>query len=553
MAMSQKPLQNIHVAESIIGLFAVRAASELERKRAEEALRDSEERYRAIVENSYDLIFETTPTGQCLYLSPNCTEVIGYQINELLGRNFFDLVHPDERQGLAQEFSEKVTRLEAGEMVCRLQHKTGEWRWFESHTRPFRTTTGKVLGIVDVRDITERKRAEEERLRATKLESVGVLAGGIAHDFNNILTSVFANVGLARMLAGKQQAPADGTIVERLTAAEKACLRARDLTKQLLTFAKGGAPVKNVASITGFITDTVEFALRGSNVRCELELPEDLWAVEVDEGQMSQVIQNLIINADQAMPEGGVISVRADNTLIDRESNLPISQGRFVVISIRDQGVGIPQEYVSKIFDPYFTTKQKGNGLGLATTYSIMKRHDGHITVTSELGIGTTFYLYLPAAETIALEPFEEAEALIKGSGKILIMDDEIDIRDVLGKMLQHLGYVVDYANEGTEAVTLYHQALSLGAPYLLAIIDLTIPGGMGGKETVRRLRELDSHALALVSSGYSNDPVLANPEKFGFQDVIAKPYNISDLSKVLHRVLEGTPALGHSLHPSQK
>ena len=538
VVMGKNSLSNIQVAQSIIRLFAVRAASELERKRAEEALRDSEERYRAIVENSYDLIFETTPSGKCLYLSPNCSEVLGYQVNELLQKNFFEFVHPDEREELSQEFERKVNSLESGEMVCRLHHHTDEWRWFESHTRPFRTTTGNILVLIDARDITERKRAEEERLRATKLESVGVLAGGIAHDFNNILTSVFANVGLSKMLASKQKAPADANIVERLAAAEKACLRARDLTKQLLTFAKGGAPIKNVASISTFITDTVEFALRGSNVRCEVNLPQNLWAVEVDEGQMSQVIQNLIINADQAMPDGGIITVKAENTDIEHTVNLPVRRGRYVVVTITDQGIGISQEYVSKIFDPYFTTKQKGSGLGLATTYSIMKRHDGHITVSSQLGIGTTFQLYIPAAGTTALDIPEEEEALIEGTGRILIMDDEIEIRDILGKMLEHLGYEVTYTSEGTEAVAQYHQALKREKPFTLAIIDLTIPGGMGGRETVRQLQELDSNVLAVVSSGYCNDPVLANPEHFGFKGVITKPYNLSDLSKTLSKIL---------------
>ncbi len=538
IAMGKASLRNIHLAQSIIRLFAIRASSELERKRAEEALRDSEERYRAIVENSYDLIFETTPSGNCLYMSPNCREILGPQVQEILGRSFFDLVHPDERERLTHEFQRQVEILESGEMVCRLQHDSEEWHWYESHTRPFRTTTGNILVVIDARDITERKRAEEERLRATKLESVGVLAGGIAHDFNNILTSVFANVGLSRMLSLKQKGPADGTIVERLMAAEKACLRARDLTKQLLTFAKGGAPIKNVASISTFITDTVEFALRGSNVRCELNLPDDLWAVEVDEGQISQVMQNLIINADQAMPDGGVITVQANNTEINHSANLPIQEGKYVVISVSDQGIGIPHEYVTKIFDPYFTTKQKGSGLGLATSYSIMKRHDGFMTVNSELGKGTTFFLYLPSADTIPINMQEKEEALITGSGRILIMDDEVDIRDILGKMLQHLGYDVEYANQGDDAIAQYQKALQVHNPFLLTIIDLTIPGGMGGKETVRQLQEIDPNVMAVVSSGYCNDPVLADPEQYGFKGVIAKPYNISDLSKIISRIL---------------
>lgn len=541
LAFSRKPAHQVHTAESIIRLFAVRGASELERKRAEEALRDSEERYRALVENAYDLIFETTPTGEFLYLSPNCLDTLGYTISELAEQNFFDLVHPDERIELADQFTRNIVNLQSCELVCRLQHKTGDWRWFESHSRPFRTSTGDIVAVVDARDITDRKRMEEARLQATKLESVGVLAGGIAHDFNNILTSVFANIGLARMISLKLPDSADKTIAERLAAAEKACLRARDLTKQLLTFAKGGAPIKNVASIATFITDTAEFALRGSNVRCELDLPADLWPVEVDEGQMSQVIQNLIINADQAMPDGGMIRVQARNHILDPDQELPLKEGRYVVIVIQDQGHGIAPDHLPRIFDPYFTTKPKGSGLGLATTYSIMKRHEGHISVHSELGRGTTFTLYLPGMTSRTLDQPDEKEPLATGSGKILIMDDEADIRDILGKMLGHLGYEVDSACNGQEALILYREAKEKGRPYTAVVVDLTIPGGMGGKETVQNLKTLDPQITALVSSGYSNDPVMADPESFGFKGVIAKPYNLSDLSRALTRALSQT------------
>lgn len=539
LAMSREPLRNMQMAESIIQIFALRAASELERTRAEEALRDSEQRYRAIVENAYDLMIETTDQGHCLYISPNCLDVLGYHAAELVGRNFFDLVHPEEHDALTHDFMEKLGDLRPGEMTCRLRRKTGEWRWFESHFRPFRTTAGNVVAIIDTRDITDRRHIEEERLRASKLESVGLLAGGIAHDFNNILTSAFANIGLARMLVAKQQTETFSTIVERLAAAEKACLRARDLTKQLLTFAKGGAPVKNTASIRHFISDTVQFALRGSDVRCVIEIPDDLWVVEVDEGQMSQVIQNLILNADQAMPNGGVITVRAQNIALSSDTYLPLTPGRYVMISVEDQGVGIPPEHLTQIFDPYYTTKQGGTGLGLATTYSIMKRHEGYVTVTSEVGVGTTFHLYLPASttETIDAPPVHHDE-LIAGTGRIIIMDDEPDIRDILGKMLIHLGFDVDQTSEGNELIARYQEAQRRGQRYALAIVDLTIPGGMGGKETVRRLKAIDPEVIALVSSGYSNDPVMAQPEQFGFKGVIVKPYNLSDLSRVLSRVL---------------
>ncbi len=538
VAMDPGPLRNLQLAQSILGVFAVRAASELERKRAEEALRDNEERYRAIAEHAYDLIFEIQPNGSLLYLSPSCGDVLGYDRNEFRQYNFLDLLHPDDQRIINPEFEDNIRSLHDLQMECRLHHQSGEWRWFESHVKPFRTATGDIVAVVVSRDITERRRMNEERVRATKLESIGILAGGIAHDFNNILTAVFANIGLAKMLSTKEGASLNPAIVERLTAAEKACLRARDLTKQLLTFAKGGTPVKNRASVARFITETAGFALRGSNVRCDLTLPDHLWSVEVDEGQMSQVIQNLIINADHAMPDGGVIQIKAENITVDSWHGLPIKSGQYVQVSIQDQGSGIQPENLSKIFDPYYTTKQKGNGLGLATTYSIIKRHEGHITVQSEPGIGTNFVFYLPAVEKGEPEIVVEESRVMKGSGRLLVMEDEEDIRDILGTMLVHLGYEVDFATDGSVAIELYRQAQEAGKPFTATILDLTIPGGVGGREAIQHLKALDPNVVALVSSGYSNDPVIATPEQFGFKGMVAKPYNLSDLGKALDRAL---------------
>jgi len=538
VAMDQRPLRNLQLAQSILGVFAVRAASELERKRAEEALRDNEERYRAIAEHAYDLIFEIRPNGSLLYLSPSCGEVLGYDLNKFRQYNFLDLLHPDDQTTINPEFERNIRSLRDWQMECRLHHQSGEWRWFESHVKPFRTTTGDIVAVVVSRDITERRRIDEERLRATKLESIGVLAGGIAHDFNNILTAVFANIGLAKMLSSKENSGSNSTTVERLAAAEKACLRARDLTKQLLTFAKGGTPVKNRASIARFINETAEFALRGSNVRCDLNLPNELWSVEVDEGQMSQVIQNLIINADHAMPDGGVIEIVAENFSVDTSHGLPLKSGHYVKVSVQDQGTGIHPDHLSKIFDPYFTTKQKGNGLGLATTYSIIKRHEGHITVQSKLGLGTSFVFYLPAVDKGESEVIVEDSRILQGSGRLLVMEDEEDIRDILGTMLVHLGYEVEFASDGNMAIHLYRQAYEAGQPYTATIMDLTIPGGIGGREAIHHLKEIDPLVVALVSSGYSNDPVIASPEQFGFKGMVAKPYNLSDLGKALERAL---------------
>ncbi len=537
VALSPEPITNPHVAKSIVQLFAARAGSELQRKKTEDALRDSEQRYRAIVENAYDLIIEINTQGECNYVSPNCEAVLGYNSTDMLGKHLFNFVYPEERQSLSASFHSHIGSLREMDMTCRLQTKQGEWRWFESHIHPFRTTVGTVKGVMVTRDITERKQVEEERLRATKLESVGLLAGGIAHDFNNILTSVFANIGLAKMFTGRDPSP-NASVIERLSAAEKACLRARDLTKQLLTFAKGGAPVKNTTSIASIIADTVEFALRGSRVRCCLHIPEYLWPVVVDEGQISQVLQNLVINAEQAMPDGGIIEVTVSNDSILPSSDLPLKPGNYVQVTVRDHGIGIPPDHLSKIFDPYFTTKQKGSGLGLATSYSIIKRHEGHITVISALGEGARFTFYLPATSQKELVKDEIPNELICGKGRILVMDDEDEIQDVLGKMLENLGFEVDFAKEGEKALQKYTQAFQQGVPYVAAILDLTIPGGMGGRETLRQIKALHPEAAVIVSSGYSNDPVMARFQEFGFSGVIAKPYNLVDLSKVLSQIL---------------
>ena len=538
VAMSEHPLRNVPLAQSLLGVFAVRAASELERKRAEEAQRDNEERYRAIAEHAYDLILETQPNGSLLYLSPSCHKVLGYDLSNLQNTSFLDLLHPEEKNKISAAFEYNATNLKEWDMSCQLHHQSGEWRWFESHVKPFRTSTGDIVAVIVLRDITERRRLDEEHLRATKLESISLLAGGIAHDFNNILTAVFANVGLAKMMINKEMRNPDNTIVERLSAAEKACVRARDLTKQLLTFAKGGTPVKNPASIGRFINETVEFALRGSNVRCDQNLQEHLWPVEIDEAQMSQVLHNLIINADHSMPNGGVMAISAHNVRIEAIHGLPLKPGPYVQVSIQDQGTGIHPEHKSKIFDPYFTTKEKGHGLGLATAYSVIKRHGGHIMVQSELGVGSTFSFYLPASGKVhELLPPEDS-VFPPGSGKILVMEDQKDIQEILGTMLTHLGYEADFVNNGTDALRRYQSALSEGQPYRATIMDLTIPGGLGGRETIQQLRSIDPEVVALLSSGYSNDAVMAEPHKYGFNGIVSKPYNLEELAKALNHAL---------------
>jgi len=400
-----------------------------------------------------------------------------------------------------------------------------------------RCSDGSVDYLVTlVQDITERKRMEKELQKMDKLEAIGVLAGGIAHDFNNLLTGILGNLSMAELYAKPED-----NIFKILQRAKKASKRAGQLTKQLLTFSKGGAPIKQTASIPELIEDTAGFALRGSKVRCKYSLPDNLWPVEIDKGQISQIINNLIINADHAMPEGGIITISAENIIINKNYNLPLKEGRYVKVSLKDQGIGISKEHLGKIFDPYFTTKENGSGLGLASCYSIAKNHGGYITVESEIGAGTKFDIYLPISDKEIFEVKEIAEEeLYLGKGTILFMDDEEEVINAAQQMIMQLGYEIKIAKNGIEVINIYKNAKESGGPFDLVILDLTIPGDMGGKETIKRLLEIDPEVKTVVSSGYSNNPIMAEYKNYGFKGVVAKPYEIQQLSEVLYKVING-------------
>ncbi|HIJ77879.1 MAG: ATP-binding protein [Desulfobulbaceae bacterium] len=400
---------------------------------------------------------------------------------------------------------------------------------------PICNEKSRIIGAVLVfRDVTEKSKLEEELLKAKKIESIGVLAGGIAHDFNNILTAIMGNISLATRLADR-----NNQIYDLLTAAGKAGVRAKDLIQQLLTFSKGGDPVKKIASITEIISDSADFILHGSNARCEYHFQDDLWPLEIDKGQISQVIQNIILNANQAMPKGGNIKISCENYHHTQGDALPLLHDKYVRIKISDQGVGIPKELLDKIFDPYFTTKEKGDGLGLAITHSIVNKHGGHIMVDSQPGQGTTFTIYLAASgEKIKAAPLVVNLPQSKGQEKILVMDDEAIVRDVAHDILDFLGYQVEFANDGQEALELYRGSLEKGTPFDIVIMDLTIPGGMGGKETMEKLLKIDPQVKAIVTSGYSNDPIMANYKDYGFKGVLNKPFQVKDLGDEIHQIL---------------
>jgi signal transduction histidine kinase/ActR/RegA family two-component response regulator len=395
-----------------------------------------------------------------------------------------------------------------------------------------------VLTQLVLQTLNEQRRLEDGLIRANRLESVAVMIGGIAHDFNNILTTILGNVSLAKMLA-----PKDENLIKRLSNAEKATLRAKDLTRQLLTMTKDHNPVKQLASIREVVQEAVDFSLRGSSVRYELSLPKGLWPVEIDAGQISQVIHNLLINAEHAMPDGGVIHVHAVNSRMDdhRPTHLQtLSSGPYVHITLQDCGSGIEAAHLPNIFAPYFTTKAEGSGLGLATAHAIMKRHHGAIYAESEAGVGTTFHLYLPAspARHVATQPTPK-RPMVSGTRRILMMEDDETLHDVVGSVLNTFGYEVVFTQEGRETLATYQQAREAGEPFDAVILDLTIPGGMGGRQTMSELLAIDPQVKAVVASGYATDPILVNFEHYGFCGGIAKPYRAQQLHQILRRVLE--------------
>ena len=502
------------------------------RKRAREELQLRAE----LLDLASDSIYLLDMDGNFVYANEAYFKSRGYSREAVMKMNIRDLVVQERGPHITSRIEEIV---ETGEIFFESTNICKDKSVFpvEVYARVIKRD-GQNLILNAVRDITERKRMEEERQRAARLESIGTLAGGIAHDFNNILTAILGNISLAKSYA---ESKSKEEVNERLEEAEKASLRARDLIRQLLTFSRGGAPVKKLTSVGTLINDSATFALRGSNVNHSLSIPSNLWTAEVDEGQMSQLIHNLVINADQAMPQGGTINIKAKKTIIRKKSTLPLPKGRYIEVIVEDQGVGIPKEHLDRIFDPYFTTKQKGSGLGLATCYSIIKNHGGHIMVNSIPSRGTTFRIYLPASGKAVMKKKEVAKAPVTGEGRILVMDDEMPIRGLLDRLLTGIGYTVELVSDGSDAIKAYQKAKEAGKPFDAVILDLTVPGAMGGKDAMRELLEIDPDVKAVVSSGYATDPIMSEYTKYGFSAVITKPYKVEELEQTLYRALAGT------------
>ncbi len=515
-----------------------------ERSRVEAALRENEERLQDFFDSALDLIQIIDTDGKFVSVNRAWREAMGYSWEEIATMSFFDVLAPASQEHCQSCFARVLSDSDIGRVEFELLAKDGRHITVEGHVNT-RLEDGKVVAARSIfRDITDRKVFEQNLINAEKLESIGVLAGGIAHDFNNLLTAILGNISLAI-----EHVPESGDARSNLDQAENAALRARDLTQQLLTFSKGGAPIRRTTSIEDVIRESARFALRGSNVRCDFEFPENLLPVEIDAGQFSQVIHNLVCNADQAMPGGGSMTIRAENFSLPPDHGLPMKASRCVRIAVQDQGTGISADRVKRIFDPFFTTRKEGSGLGLAVCYSVVKQHEGALTVESTPGKGTTFYIHLPASD--AGKPQLSAADAISASPpkgrprRVLVMDDEEMVRKVAMEVLATIGYETEGVGDGAAAIESYARAINEGKPFDVVLMDLTIPGGMGGKEAVLKVLELEPAACVIVSSGYSNDPVMADYHAFGFSGVIAKPYRIKDLRELLGRILPGGTGVG--------
>jgi PAS domain S-box-containing protein len=507
---------------------------------AEAALAAERERLRVTLRAMAECLLTTDIDGVVQFMNEAAERLTGWTAGTAIGRGVEQvcaLRHEKTRAAIAMPVASAISEHRVVDIPLHstLVNRQGGQCMVDGRCAPMHDLAGRAIGAVVVfRDVTERIRLEAELLRSSKLESVGILAGGIAHDFNNILTVVMGNITLA-MLDASVMAVAGRWLGE----AERGVMRARDLTQQLLTFAKGGEPIRKTVRLQEIVREVTEFALHGSKVRCEFNFDDALWAADVDKSQIGQVVQNLVINAVQAMPEGGQISIAIHNEEVTQQSSRPLRVGKYLRLEIADTGLGIRPEHVQRIFDPYFTTKQSGSGLGLATVYSIVRRHQGHIDVESGTGRGTTFSIWLPAViEAVSEEP-EEPVKIASMSGRVLFMDDEETICRVAASLLERLGFTPVTVLEGGAAVSAYAEALNGGDPFKLVIMDLTVPGGLGGREAMEQLLKLDPRVRAIVSSGYSSDPVLSSFRAHGFRGMVPKPYKFTDLARTIRMVLE--------------
>jgi PAS domain S-box-containing protein len=510
-------------------------------KSTELALAEERQRLSVTLRAMSDAVFTVDPTGVVQFMNEAAAELTAWPAGGAVGRPLREVCVLGSDRASQPPIDPVAAALSAHRAVelgahMIVQPRDGPPRRVEGRCAPMHDVGGRDLGAVLVlRDVTQRLQLEADLLRASKMESIGVLAGGIAHDFNNLLAVIMGNLTLALLDENVRQAG------ERwLREAERGALRARELTQQLLTFARGGDPVRAAVRLADVVREAAEFALHGAAVRCEFDLTDDLRAADADKGQIGQVVQNLVINAVQAMPEGGTIRLSLRNETLPARALGALAAGDYVRLEISDTGRGIAAEHLPRIFEPFFTTKEYGTGLGLATVYSIIHKHDGHISVESAAGRGTAFRMWLPAARAEPPPPTVTPSPFRSIRGRVLFMDDEEPIRLVTKALLERLGLEATVTADGAEAVDAYARASEEGRDFDVVIVDLTVPGAMGGAEAMREILKINPAARGIVSSGYSSNPVMANYRAHGFRGMVPKPYRVPDFARTIREVLDG-------------
>ncbi len=526
--------------ERLLVTFAGQIAPAIERMRTEERLRTEKERLSVTLLSIGEGVITISTEGKIILLNRVAEEMTGWRQEKASGEsleNVFNVRKIQKDENGKCSLFETVRQAESLDWRSDilLIRKNDQHRNVELSSAPIHDERKRIIGYVLVfRDITEQLKLENEAQKVQKLEAIGLLAGGIAHDFNNILAVMLANVDMAK-LSLEQEYPVE----DRLDNIENAIERAAKLTKQLLTFSKGGTPVKETGCMRSLIEESVSFILSGSKVECKFEIDEDLQMAEIDVGQINQALNNVLLNAAQAMDESGTIAVKAKNIDLKEGEISSLPEGKYIEVNVIDEGTGISQENLSRVFDPYFSTKPGGSGLGITTAYAVVKKHGGWMDIISRVGKGTTVKILLPATiKKLKKDRKEPTYKIVKGSGKILFMDDEKNITHAVEGFLKGIGYSVTIASNGKEAITHYKKVLETDEPYDLVILDLTIPGKMGGKEVLKNLLESDPNVRAIATSGYSNDPVMAEYKEYGFHGILPKPFRMSELSRIVKSVI---------------
>ncbi len=511
----------------------------LERKQMKIALSEEKELLSVTLRSITDGVISTNKSGQIILMNKIAEKITEFDQNEILNKKFYDTINILNVDTL-KPIKDPIKTVIKKENIFNfpkssvLISKSGKERIIEGSIAPIYDNKSAIIGTVIVfRDVTLQRMIEAEIITNQKIESIGLLAGGIAHDFNNLLTSIIGNISLLMMDADK-----DSESYSALLDAESGALRAKDLTKQLLTFSKGGSPIKKTSSIKKFIRESANFAIHGSSVDLKYKISPNLWPVNVDIGQIGQVIQNLVINSVHAVETDGKIIICAENISLKKKNDFTLPKGKYIKISVEDNGIGIPHTILPKIFDPYFSTKTEGNGLGLSVCHSIIRNHQGKIFVESEVNSGTIITFYLPAQPDVKIIKKTKAKSPKKGKGIILILEDEVVIQRVIKSMLQRLNYKPIITSKGIETISAYKEYKNQGKKIDAVILDLTVKGGMGGQQTIKKLIETDPNVKGIASSGYATGEVMSNFKRYGFSGVLVKPYTISNLANILESII---------------